>query len=115
MPVPHAEAFAKNPASVRSVVVEKTMQPHCNLNNHFEHVPRISLKKQLQLRVLRSARQNRRRKRAGVRRGIPTYRFRWPERPRREPRRRHVAKNRRIFRAHVFSSSLAAAMATVSL
>ena len=27
----------------------------------------------------------------------------------------HVAKNRRIFRAHVFSSSLAAAMATVSL
>ena len=88
MPVPHAEAFAKNPASVRSVVVEKTMQPHCNLNNHFEHVPRISLKKQLQLRVLRSARQNRRRKRAGVRRGIPTYRFRWPERPRREPRRR---------------------------
>ena len=42
----------------------------------------------LQLRALRDARQSRRRKRAGVRRGIPTYRFRWPERPRREPRRR---------------------------
>ena len=90
MPEPHAEAFAKKPASVRSIVVEKTMQPHCNLQDHFEHVPRTSLKKQLQLRVLRSARQSRRRKRAGVRRGIPTYRFRWPERPRREPRRRVV-------------------------
>ena len=86
----HAEAFAKKAASVRSIVVEKTMQPHCNLQDHFEHVPRISLKKQLQLRVLRGARQSRRRKRAGVRRGIPTYRFRWPERPRREPRRRVV-------------------------
>ena len=76
MPVPHAEAFAKNPASVRSVVVEKTMQPHCKLHNHFGHVPRIPLKKQLQLRALRDARQSRRRKRAGVRCGIPTYRFR---------------------------------------
>ena len=79
LPVPHAEAFAKNPASVCSIVVEKTMQPHCNLQNHFEHVPRIPLK---------NARQSRRRKRAGVRRGIPTYRFRRLERPRRESRRR---------------------------
>ena len=73
--MPHAEAFAKNPASVRSIVVEKTMQPHCNLPDHFEHVSRIPLKKQLQLRALRGARQSRRRKRACVRRGIPTYRF----------------------------------------
>ena len=81
LPVLHAEAFAKKPASVRSTVVEIFMQPHCSLQNHFEHVPRTSLRKQLQLRVLRSARQSRRRKRAGVRRGIPTYRFRWLERP----------------------------------
>ena len=64
------------------------MQPHCNLQDHFEHVSRIPLKKQLQLRALRDARQSRRRKRACVRRGIPTYHFRRLERPRRERRRR---------------------------
>jgi hypothetical protein len=82
LPVPHAEAFAKKPASVRSIVVEKTMQPHCNLQNQIEHVPRMPLKKQLQMRALRDARQSRRRRRAGVQRGIPTYRFRRLERPR---------------------------------
>ena len=81
----------KNPASVRSLVVEKTMQPQCHLQNHFEHEPRIPLKKQLQSRALRDARQSRWRKRAGVRCFIPTYRFRRLERPRRESRRRVAA------------------------
>ena len=49
---------------------------------------RMLWKKQFVTRALRRVRQSVWRKRACVRRGTPTYRYRSPERPRREPWRR---------------------------
>ena len=75
-------------AITRVCVVEKIMQPQCNVQDQFVFVLRMLSEKQRRLRALRSERQSTRRKRACVRRGIPTYRYRSSERPRREPWRR---------------------------
>ena len=80
----YAQAFAKQMASTRVCVVEKIMLPQCIMQGCYVFVLRMLLGKQFVLRALRNARQSVRRKRACVRRSIPTYRSRWLERRRRE-------------------------------